>query len=93
MSVRLRTSSAQPAFPHGRGAQLAPAAIQRAIRAFLVETRDSDLLVGLQFFPLVKPGTSFSCTSEADCGSDAGPCVLSTCRNGSAISLCRTDAE
>jgi hypothetical protein len=68
-------------------------AVQRAIRGFLVETRDSDLLLGLQFFPLPKPGTSFICTSEADCGSDGGPCFLSTCRNGSVLTLCRTDAD
>jgi hypothetical protein len=68
-------------------------AIQRAVRGFLAEARDSDLLLGLQFFPLLKPGTSFVCTSQADCGSDGGPCFLSTCRNGADISLCTTDAD
>ena len=68
-------------------------AIQRAIRGFLTETRDTDLFLGLQFFPLLKPGASFNCTSHEDCGPEGGPCFLSTCLMGSSITLCRTDAD
>ena len=57
-------------------------AVTRAIRGFLAETRDSDLLLGMQFFPLAKPGSSFTCTSQADCGADGGICPLRTCREG-----------
>jgi hypothetical protein len=69
-------------------------AVQRALRGFLQETRNSDLLLGMQFFPLLKPGVKkFVCTKHSDCGDDGGPCFLSTCRNGSTIQLCRTNAD
>jgi hypothetical protein len=68
-------------------------AVQRAIRGFLVETADSDLLLGMQFFPLAKPGSSFTCTSQADCGADGGICPLRTCREGASITNCLTDAD
>jgi hypothetical protein len=67
--------------------------VQRAIRSFLIETVDSDLSIGLQFFPLLKPGSKFVCTSHEDCGPDGGPCFLSTCTKGDTITLCRTDAD
>jgi hypothetical protein len=69
-------------------------AVQRAIRSFLLETRDSDLSIGLQFFPLLKPGvTDFTCDSHDDCGPDGGPCFLSTCLQGETITLCTTQAD
>jgi hypothetical protein len=69
-------------------------AVQRAIRSFLLETRDSDLSIGLQFFPLLKPGVvNFNCTSHADCGPDGGPCFLSTCLQGDTITLCETQSD
>ena len=68
-------------------------AIQRAIRSFMIETYDSDLSVGLQFFPLLKPGSQFNCTSHDDCGPDGGPCFLSTCLQGETITLCRSQAD
>ncbi len=63
--------------------------VQRAIRLFMAETLDSDLSIGLQFFPQVKPGTSYTCTSHDDCGDDGGLCYLSTCTGGTEIRLCR----
>ncbi|HWO12774.1 MAG TPA: hypothetical protein VNN80_24920 [Polyangiaceae bacterium] len=68
-------------------------AVQRALRAFLVETRESDLQVGLQFFPLLVPGSQWFCTSQADCGPQGGPCFLSTCLQGETITLCTSDAD
>ena len=68
-------------------------AIQRAIRAFLVETRDSELLMGLQFFPLLKTGSSWFCESHADCGAEGGPCFLSTCLQGETITLCTRQSD
>lgn len=69
-------------------------AVQRALRGFLSETRNSDLLLGMQFFPLLKPGVKkFICETNADCGDDGGPCFLKTCRNGSTIQLCQSDAD
>lgn len=68
--------------------------VQRAIRSFLVETQDTDLSIGLQFFPLLKPGVkSFVCTSHDDCGEDGGPCFLSTCLQGETITLCRSQSD
>jgi len=67
--------------------------VQRAMRGFLSETRDSDLLLGMQFFPLSKPGSSFTCDSQEDCGDEGGPCFLSTCRQGGTVSICRTNAD
>lgn len=68
-------------------------AVQRAIRNFMIETLETDLSLGLQFFPLVKPGSSFICTSHADCGPDGGPCFLSTCSQGDTITLCTRNAD
>jgi hypothetical protein len=68
--------------------------VQRALRGFLAETRDSDLLLGVQFFPLLKPGVrSFVCQEHEDCGADGGLCFKSTCRQGTTIQLCRTNAD
>jgi hypothetical protein len=67
--------------------------VQRAIRSFLLETRDSDLSIGLQFFPLLKPGSKFVCESHDDCGPDGGPCFLSTCLQGDTITLCQRQSD
>jgi hypothetical protein len=68
--------------------------VQRAIRSFLVETRETDLLLGLQFFPLIKPGVrNFVCESHDDCGPDGGPCFLSTCLQGDTITLCERQSD
>lgn len=68
-------------------------AIQRAIRIFMSDSRDSALYMGLQYFPLLKPGTQFNCESHNDCGADGGPCYLSTCLLGDTIALCRSTAD
>jgi hypothetical protein len=67
--------------------------VQRAIRAFLLETQDSDLSIGLQFFPLLKPGSKFVCENEGDCGADGGPCFLKTCLQGDTITLCTRQSD
>jgi Mg-chelatase subunit ChlD len=75
-------------------------AVQRAIRSFLRETVAGDLSIGLQFFPLPKPGASFTCTQHSDCGPDGpdgkpigGLCFLSTCSQGDTITLCRDSGD
>jgi hypothetical protein len=73
--------------------------VVRAVRGFSSETLDSDLQVGLQFFPLAKPGSRFNCSVESDCGpdsdgdgiSDGGPCFLKTCRSSG--ELCATGSD
>lgn len=68
--------------------------VQRALRSFLIEEQDSDLSIGLQFFPLLKPGVvNFNCKSHDDCGDDGGPCFLSTCLQGETITLCQSQAD
>jgi hypothetical protein len=75
--------------------------VVRAIRGFMQETSSSDLQIGLQFFPLAKPGAHFSCKTEEDCGpdsdndgvADGGPCFLKTCQQGSQITLCTSNAD
>jgi hypothetical protein len=68
-------------------------AVNRAIRNFMIESADSDLSLGLQFFPLPKPGAAFVCDSHADCGPDGGPCFLSTCAGGTTLQLCVSRAD
>jgi Mg-chelatase subunit ChlD len=67
-------------------------AVQRAIRAFMLETRETDLSMGLQFFPLIKPGSKHVCESHEDCG-PGGPCFLTTCLQGTTITLCESQAD
>ncbi len=68
-------------------------AVQRAIRSFLREARGTDLSIGLQFFPLPKPGSKFICETQDDCGPDGGPCFLSTCLQGDTITLCQRQSD
>lgn len=85
-------SMLEPAGQSGKG-DSKWSAVQAALRAFLTEAQATDLSLGLQFFPLLKAGSSFVCTSHADCGPDGGPCFLSTCLQGEDITLCETDAD
>jgi hypothetical protein len=70
-------------------------AVKNALGAFLSDAGSSGLGVGIQYFPLEKPGVPDSCTSNADCG-DAGPCFLRLCwgayQAGQGIS-CETEAD
>ncbi|HKO90128.1 MAG TPA: hypothetical protein VJU61_03185, partial [Polyangiaceae bacterium] len=69
------------------------AAVQRALNRFAQQPPEQDVLLGLQFFPLAKPGSSFTCTQHADCGTDGGPCFLSTCLASTTLELCTSDAD
>lgn len=68
-------------------------AVTAGLRSFVAETAETELQLGLQFFPQPKPGSSFTCTSHEDCGPDGGPCLLSTCTNAQSLTACRTDAD
>ncbi len=65
--------------------------VRAAIRGFLTENAAMEF--GLQFFPQIKAGSSFTCTSHADCGPEGGPCFLSTCTAAMSLTLCQTDAD
>jgi hypothetical protein len=67
--------------------------LELALQQFMAESSGAGLDVGLQFFPLLKPGASYFCTSHEDCGPMGGPCFLSTCLNGLELTLCQTDAD
>jgi hypothetical protein len=48
-------------------------AIRMALTAFLRDPASAGLGVGLQYFPLTKPGVPDSCGGDTDCGA-SGPC-------------------
>jgi len=68
-------------------------ALERALNGFAQQPPEDDVLLGLQFFPLPKPGSSFTCTQHSDCGPTGGPCFLSTCRAATTLDLCTSDAD
>jgi hypothetical protein len=66
-------------------------ATKTAMTAFLNDPMSAGLGVGLQFFPLVKPGVPDECLMDAQCGA-SGPChVLRGCLI--ADKLCETNAD
>lgn len=68
-------------------------AVEQALRSFAADPASARHSMSLQFFPLLKPGSSYTCTSHDDCGPDGGPCFLSTCLLGDTIELCVDDAD
>ena len=72
-------------------------AIKNALTSFLQDSGSDEISVGIQYFPLRKPGVPASCASNAECGA-GGPCTLSRCTqygtlipNG--IAVCESDAD
>lgn len=72
-------------------------AIKNALTSFLQGSGSDEISVGIQYFPLRRPGVPDTCTSNAECGV-GGPCTLSRCTtygtlvpNG--IAVCETDAD
>lgn len=53
-------------------------AVTNALKAFFQDPGSAGLGVGIQFFPINKPGVPDSCTTNAQCGA-GGPCLLSAC--------------
>ena len=53
-------------------------AIRAALAKFVGDPRSSGLGVGLQYFPLGKPGVPEQCTQDSECGM-GGPCVIRVC--------------
>lgn len=54
-------------------------AVTTALEAFFQDPGSAGLGVGIQFFPLDKPGVPDTCTSNAQCGA-GGPCFLKACQ-------------
>jgi hypothetical protein len=67
-------------------------AIRAALEAFVVAPGSQGLGVGIQYFPLFKPGVPATCKAHADCGA-GGPCFLSACDNQSTLAPCSTSSD
>jgi hypothetical protein len=72
-------------------------ATRDALTSFIQDPRSEGLGVGLQYFPIGKPGVPATCKGDSECG-DAGPCVNRLCqpaRFGPSIpvTFCLTDAD
>lgn len=67
-------------------------AVRDALRSFFQDPGSAGIGVGLQYFPIRKPGVPLACTSHAECGSN-GPCFTTACINQSTLVLCETDSD
>lgn len=70
-------------------------AIGAALESFVNDPASAGLGVGLQYFPILKPGVPATCTSHAQCGS-GGPCFLSACTNPGAngeVVICASNSD
>lgn len=54
-------------------------AIRAALNKFVSDPRSEGLSVGLQYFPLGKPGVPTECVEDSECGM-AGPCMTKLCQ-------------
>jgi hypothetical protein len=67
-------------------------AIRAALEAFVSDPLSKGLGVGLQYFPLLKPGVPGTCTTHAQCGA-GGPCFLTSCDNTGSVAPCVSDRD
>jgi hypothetical protein len=76
-------------------------ATREALDNFIQDSRSEGLGVGLQYFPIGKPGVPDKCMSDAQCGADGGPCINRLCQPARigpfgvniAITYCLSDAD
>lgn len=73
-------------------------ATRDALDSFIQDPRSTGLGVGLQYFPIGKPGVPETCQADAECGADNGPCVNRLCqpaRFGPSIpvTFCLSDSD
>jgi hypothetical protein len=67
------------------------AAVKDALKGFIGDGKSAGIGVGLQIFPIVRPGSPATCTSDDQCtvsGTSYGSCFLKTCdywANGAAL--------
>lgn len=54
-------------------------AIRAALNKFVSDPRSDGLSVGLQYFPIGKPGVPTECVQDSECG-QAGPCMTRLCQ-------------
>jgi hypothetical protein len=72
-------------------------AIRAALNMFVADPRSAGLYVGLQYFPLGKPGVPTECVKDSDCGT-GGPCLTKLCEPPPTAATfvptyCASDAE
>jgi hypothetical protein len=67
-------------------------AVKLALESFLTDDASTGLGVGLQYFPLQKPGTPSACSSDAQCG-QSGPCFLKLCFDADELLPCQSNAD
>jgi hypothetical protein len=71
-------------------------AVKSALETFLKDDASAGIGVGLQYFPLPKPNAPTSCTKDADCTGDTGPCFTKWCYKAAAqigTVPCETNAD
>jgi hypothetical protein len=56
-------------------------AVSSALTDFVSDKASDGIGMGLQLFPIRHPDAPASCTSNADCGANFGPCYLKGCWN------------
>ncbi len=67
-------------------------AVRQALVDFVNDGRSSGLGVGIQFFPVFKPGVPATCSTQAECGAD-GPCTITVCEGSPAVEFCAADGD
>jgi len=72
-------------------------ALRAALKMFVSDPRSAWLYVGLQYFPLGKPGVPTECVEDSECGM-AGPCMTKLCQPPPTSSMfvptyCASDSE
>lgn len=72
-------------------------AIRAALTKFVADPRSEGLYVGLQYFPLGRPGVPTECVEDSECG-PGGPCMTKFCQPPPTAAMfiptyCASDAE
>ncbi len=67
-------------------------AVSSALTEFVTNPASAGLGVGIQYFPLARPGTPDACSTDEECG-ESGPCYLKLCWNSPALAPCGEDAD
>jgi hypothetical protein len=68
-------------------------AVRAALTAFLRDPMSAGIGVGLQYFPLTRPGVPGECAVDTDCGA-SGPChILKTCAAPDDIVVCNQNSD
>jgi hypothetical protein len=68
-------------------------AVRSALTTFLRDPKSAGLGVGIQYFPLLRPGVPDECETDGQCVG-SGPCdILRTCSASSMITPCLTNGD